>query len=74
MAFKGARTPGKKASSAFGGLRSNGARLTLAGALVGAPGRESKVYTMYLNLDIFWLAVSDGESMAGPGFRGIPVL
>ena len=30
-AVKGARTPGKKASSAFGCLRSNGARLTLAG-------------------------------------------
>ena len=51
IAVKGARTPSKKASSAFGGLRSNGARLNRVGALVGAPGREVKVFTMYLNLD-----------------------
>ena len=49
-AVKGARTPGKKASSAFGCLRSNGARLTCVGALVGAPRTGIKVYTMYLNL------------------------
>ena len=54
MAVKGARTPGKKASIPPK-AGSNGARLTLAGALVGAPGRESKVYTMYLNLDMLIL-------------------